>query len=74
MTARIIESPELVEGVSEAELDEFTEAEIPLRITGSLLSPSIAPDIEEMLKEEVREKVEEEVKDKLLKKLFGDDE
>jgi AsmA protein len=74
MTARILGSPEFIEGASEAELEEFTEAEIPLRITGSLLSPTIAPDIEEMLKEEVREKVEEEIKDKLLKKLFGDDE
>jgi AsmA protein len=73
MTARILEQPEFVEGASEAELEEFTEAEIPLKITGSLLDPTIAPDIEEMLKEEVREKVEEEIKDKLLKKLLGDD-
>jgi AsmA protein len=72
MTARILEKPEFVEGATEAELEEFTEAEIPLRVTGSLLDPSIAPDIEEMLKEEVREKVEEEIKDKLLKKLLGD--
>ena len=72
VTARILESPEFVEGATETELEEFTEAEIPLRISGSLLDPSIAPDIEEMLKEEVREKVEEEIKDKLLKKLLGD--
>jgi len=74
MSARVLEQPEFVEGATEEELEEFTEAVIPLRITGSLLDPTIAPDIEEMLKEEVREKVEEEIKDKLLKKLFGEDE
>jgi len=74
MTARILENPEFAAEATAEELDEFTEAKIPLRITGSLADPTIAPDIEEMLKEEVREKVEEEIKDKLLKKLFGDDE
>jgi len=74
MTARILENPEFATDVTAEELDEFTEAKIPLRITGSLADPTIAPDIEEMLKEEVKEKVEEEIKDKLLKKLFGDDE
>jgi AsmA protein len=72
MTARILESPEFVDAASEEELEEFTEAVIPLRITGSLAAPSIAPDIEEMLKEEVREKVEEEIKDQLKKLLGGD--
>jgi AsmA protein len=72
MTARILESPEFVEAASEEELEEFTEAVIPLRITGSLAGPSIAPDIEEMLKEEVRDKVEEEIKDQLKKLLGGD--
>jgi len=70
MTARILELPEFVEGATEAELEEFTEAVIPLRISGSLLDPSIAPDFEELLKE----KVEEELKDLLRKKLFGEDE
>jgi len=74
MTARILDNPEFVADVSPEELEEFTEAEIPLRITGPLADPSIAPDIEEMLKKEVKKKVEDEIKDKLLKKLFGDDE
>jgi AsmA protein len=73
MSARFLDKPEFVEVASEAELDEFTEAVIPLRVTGSLANPKIAPDIEEMLKEEVREKVEEEIRDKLLRKLLGDD-
>ncbi len=74
MTARILENPELATDATAEELDEFTEAKIPLRITGSLADPTIAPDIEKMLKDEVKEKVEEEIKDKLLKKLFGNDE
>lgn len=71
MTARILERPEFVSDVTEEELEDFTEAEIPLRISGPLTGPSIAPDIEEMLREEIRKKVEEEVRDELLKKLLG---
>lgn len=74
MTARILENPEFATDATAEELDEFTQAKIPLRITGSLADPTIAPDIGEMLKDEVKKKVEEEIKDKLLKKLFGDDE
>lgn len=72
MTARILERPEFVSDVTEQELEDFTEAEIPLRVSGPLASPSIAPDIEEMLKKEVRERIEEEVKEQLLKKLLGE--
>ncbi len=69
LTARVLEKPEFVTEATDAELAEFTEAVIPLRISGPLSSPSIKPDIEEMLKKEIEEKVEEEVKD-LLKDLF----
>lgn len=74
MMARILENPEFAANASPEELEEFTEAKIPLRITGSLADPTVAPDIEELLKREVKKKVEDELKDKLLKKLFGDDE
>jgi AsmA protein len=74
MTARILERPEFVTGATAQELDEFTEAKIPLRITGSLASPTITPDVEEMLKEEVKEKVEKKLKDLLRNKLFGNDD
>jgi len=70
LTARILERPEFVEGASEEELEEFTEAVIPLRITGSLAEPSIRPDIEEALKEEVKK----EVKKQLLEQLLGGEE
>ena len=72
VTARILENPEFAGDVTEEELEDFTEAKIPIRITGALADPKIRPDIEEMLKQEVRKRVEEEVKDKLLKKLLGD--
>jgi AsmA protein len=71
LTARILERPEFIEGASEEELDEFTEAVIPLRISGPLADPSIKPDIEEALKEEVKKKVQEKLFEKLL---GGDDE
>jgi len=66
LTARILERPEFVQGASEKELEEFTEAVIPLTITGPLAEPSIKPDIEEMLKEEAEEKLKEKLFDKLL--------
>lgn len=70
LTARILERPEFLSGATAEELDEFTEAVIPLKITGPLASPSVKPDLERLL----RDKVEEEIKDKLedkLKDLFG---
>ena len=70
LTARILERPEFAQGATEQELDEFTEAVIPMRVTGPLADPSIKPDLEGMLKE----KAEEKIKDVLLDKLFGDEE
>lgn len=69
MSARILERPEFIDGASEAELDEFTEAVIPLKITGSLTDPSIAPDVSAMLKEEAKK----EIKERLFEKLLEDD-
>ena len=69
MTARILERPEFATGATEEELEEFTEAVIPIKVSGSLLDPSIAPDIETMLRKEV----EEEIRDVLLEKLFGEE-
>jgi AsmA protein len=67
MTARILERPEFLQGATPEELDEFTEAVIPLKITGPLVSPSIQPDLEKLL----QKRVEEEIKDKLKDKLKG---
>jgi AsmA protein len=72
LVARVLDKPELAGELSPDELDDFTEAEIPLRISGPLADPTIAPDIEDMVKQEVKKQVEEELKDRLLDKLFRD--
>jgi AsmA protein len=71
MQARVLEQPEFVDEATAAELEDFTEAVIPLRITGPLADPSIQPDIAAMLIAEVEQAVEKEV-EKLTKKLLGD--
>ena len=52
-------------GMTEEELNDFTRAVIPLRITGPLAAPSIKPDVEEMLRKEVEKKVKDKLEDKL---------
>lgn len=69
-TGRFLEKPEFVTDVSEEELDDFTKAVIPFRITGPLADPTIEPDVEEMLKD----RAEKEVKKAIADKLFGDEE
>ena len=71
MQARVLEQPEFVDAASEAELKDFTEAVIPLSVTGPLANPSIRPDIEAMLRAEVERAVEKEV-DKLKERLLGE--
>ncbi len=70
VTGRFLEKPEFLTDVSEEELDDFTKAVIPFRITGPLADPDIQPDVEEMLKD----RAEEEVKKAISDKLFGDDD
>jgi AsmA protein len=69
LIARVLERPDALENISEEELDDFTEAVIPLKITGPLSSPSVKPDIEKLLKKQV----EKEIKDRLLDRLLGGD-
>ncbi len=70
LTARILERPEFLRDASAEELDEFTEAVIPLKITGPIASPSIQPDLEKLLKNRVEEEIKDKLKDKL-KDLFN---
>ena len=74
LVARIFDKPELASALSPEEFEDFTAAEIPLKISGPLADPSIVPDIEDMLKEEVKKKVEEELKERLLDKLLRNDD
>ena len=65
LNARVLKKPESMTGVTEAELNDLTEAVIPLKITGPLTSPSVKPDVAGL----VRTRVEEALKGKLLDKL-----
>jgi AsmA protein len=76
LQARVLERPEFASGATEAELKDFTEAVIPLRITGDLSSPSIRPDIDGMLRAEVKKVVEakkDELRDRVMNRLLGGD-
>lgn len=77
MNARVLERPDFVD-VSDEELDEYTEAQIPIKITGALGDPSIQPDIEAFARAEAKRKIDEkkdEVRDRLLDRLgLGKDE
>jgi len=65
MDARILERPEFLQGATPEELDEFTEAVIPLKITGPIASPSVKPDLEKLLKKRVEDEIKDLLKDKL---------
>ena len=75
--ARVFEKPEFVGDASEDEMADFSEALIPIRIRGTLASPSFSPDVEAMFREEVEKAIKEKtekLKRSLLKGLFGGDE
>ena len=65
MDARIFERPEFLQGASPEELDELTEAVIPLKITGPIASPNVQPDLEKLLKKRVEDEIKDQLKDKL---------
>ncbi|MDH5262546.1 MAG: AsmA family protein [Gammaproteobacteria bacterium] len=65
LSARIFDRPEFQRNATPEELDELTEAVIPLKITGPLTSPSVKPDIEKLLQKQVEEELKDKLKDKL---------
>jgi len=67
LVARVLERPEALPNVTEAELADFTEAVVPLKITGPLSAPSVKPDVEKLL----RKRVEDEIKGRVLDRLLG---
>jgi len=72
--ARLLDNPELMSGLSEAELADFTKTVVPVKITGSLNSPSIRPDIEAVFRQQVEgafEEQKEKLKNRLFDRLFG---
>ncbi len=65
LSARIFDRPEFQRNATPEELDELTEAVIPMKITGPLTSPSVKPDIEKLLQKQVEEELKDKLKDKL---------
>lgn len=69
LTARVLEKPELQDQATQEEIDDLTQIDIPLRITGPLAEPRIGVDFDKIVRDKVEEKVQEELQD-ALKKLF----
>ncbi len=74
MQARVFDNPQLMPGISEAELADFTRNVVPVKITGPLSSPSVRPDIEAVFRQQVEgalEEQKEKLKNRLIDRLFG---
>ena len=71
VNGRFLEKPEFATDVSPEELEDFTTAVIPFRITGPLADPKIRPDVEAMLRDAAEDEAKKLIFDKLL---GGDDE
>ncbi len=53
------------EGADTAQMQDMVDAQIPVKVSGSLSDPKVRPDLEKYVKGEVKKKVEEKLKDKL---------
>ncbi len=67
LVANVLKIPR--EGADTAQMQDLVDAQIPVKVTGSLSDPKVRPDLESYLKGEVKKKVEEKIKDKLGDKL-----
>ena len=75
--ARVFDKPEMMSGITDAELADFTKTVVPVKITGPLSSPSVRPDIEAVFRQQVEgalEEQKEELKNLLFDRLLGGDE
>ena len=69
LQARVLKKPEAMAGATPEEIEDFTKTVIPLKITGSLVSPTVRPDVELLLRQRAEEEIKEKLEDKL-KDLF----
>jgi AsmA protein len=77
LDVRVLERPEFMAGATEAEVADFTETVVPLKITGLLASPSVRPDLEGIFRARVEQELDkqkDELRDKLLERLLGEPE
>jgi len=75
--ARILDTPEFMNDASDEELADFTEALIPIRISGALASPTFRPDIEAVFRQEVERAIDEkkdELREEIFNRVFGEDD
>ena len=77
LNVRVLERPEFMAGATEAEVADFTETVVPLKITGLLSAPSVRPDLEGIFRARVEQELDkqkDELRDRLLEKLLGEQE
>jgi AsmA protein len=67
LVANVLKIPR--EGADATQMQDMVDAQIPVKVSGSLSDPKVRPDLENYLKGEVKKKVEEKLKDKLGDKL-----
>jgi AsmA protein len=67
LVANVLKIPR--EGADASQMQDLVDAQIPVKVSGSLSDPKVRPDLENYLKGEVKKKVEEKIKDKLGDKL-----
>lgn len=65
LQARVLRKPEAMAGATPEEIEDFTKTVIPLKIKGSLASPTVRPDVESLLRQRVEEEIKEKLEDKL---------
>ena len=70
LSGRVLEKPEFAGDATAEEIQDLTQAVIPLKITGPLASPEFAIDFGAL----IRERAEEEIKKRVLDKLLGGDD
>jgi AsmA protein len=67
LVAAVLKIPR--EGADPSQLQDMVDAQIPVKVTGSLSDPKVRPDLEGYLKGEAKKEVEKKIKDKLGDKL-----
>jgi AsmA protein len=67
LVANVLKIPR--EGAETAQVQDLVDAQIPVKVSGSLTDPKVRPDLEAYLKGEVKKKVEDKIRDKLGDKL-----
>lgn len=74
LQVRVLDRPEFMAGATAAELEDFTETVVPLKITGLMSSPSVKPDIGGIFRGQVEDAIEEkkeELKEDLFNRILG---